>query len=132
MTGVAISRRMRSRAALTDASCSRLLTCEELAGVAAKELAAFLEVVNQDFGPQRAHQAADDWLQELVSSDCFVPEAIADFRQISIAAAHRLVHRESRAIRNPMVCGDGQGAIPAVTSFGARTFCLSTDGRKNQ
>jgi hypothetical protein len=63
------------------------------AGIAAKELAAFLAVVNQDFGPQRACEAAADWLRQLVCSDCFAPEAIANFRQITIAAASRLVHR---------------------------------------
>jgi hypothetical protein len=93
MASIAISRRTLPEAALTDAGCNRLFTCEELVGAAAKELAAFLTVVNLDFGSEQAHQAAEEWLQELGRYDCFAQEAIPDFRQLTIATADRLARR---------------------------------------
>jgi hypothetical protein len=64
MAGVAISRRIRPTAPLTGVCCDQLITCEQLIGLAAEELAAFLAVVNQEFGSEQACQAAGDWLQQ--------------------------------------------------------------------
>jgi hypothetical protein len=84
---------MLPEAALTDAGCNRLLPCEELVNGAAKELAAFLTVVNRDFGSEQARQAAEEWLQELARSDCFAQEAMPDFRRLTVATADRLARR---------------------------------------
>jgi len=97
MAAVAICQRIKSRAALVDASRNRLLTCEELAGGAARELTAFMRAVNQLFGQARADQAAQEWLQELACADCFAQVGTPEFRQITIAAANRLVHQISKS-----------------------------------
>lgn len=80
-------------AAVTDAKWNREVTCEKLAAVAERELAAFTRVVRQQFGPEEARQASEDWLREFTVSDCFAQDAIPDFRQLTVAAANRLALR---------------------------------------
>jgi len=106
MAGVAISRRIRPTAALTGVCCDQLITCEQLIGPAAEELAAFLAIVKQEFGLEQASQAAGDWLQELACSDCFGQASIPDFRQLTVAAANRLARRIGRRDPSRAESGD--------------------------
>src|ERR1700734_3492287 len=94
MAGTAISRRIGAeRAAPPDVSWNRLDICDELMGVAERELAAFVEAVRRRFGSEEARQASEEWLEELACSDCFAREAIPNFRHLTIVAANRLARR---------------------------------------
>jgi hypothetical protein len=64
----------------------------EIARMAERELAAFFNAVKKLFGPSQAELAANDWLDELETTDA-VPVGIREWRLITINAARRLATR---------------------------------------
>jgi hypothetical protein len=73
--------------------CNRPLSCDDILGFAAKELAAFLTVVDRDFGSEQARLAAEEWLEELACCDCFTEGISPDFRRLTIVTASKLARR---------------------------------------
>jgi len=61
--------------------------------VAERHLAAFAQAVNGFYGPERARQSAEDWLEELELVDWPEAETAPDWLQITVAAAARLADR---------------------------------------
>jgi len=60
--------------------------------LAERELAAFFNAVKKLFGPKQAELAANDWLEELETTDA-LPVAVREWRLITISAARRLASR---------------------------------------
>lgn len=68
-------------------------SAESLCPHAERELAAFARAVQELFGPEQARQAIEDWIEKLELTDCRIPEAVRDWRGLTIAAAVRLASR---------------------------------------
>ena len=68
-------------------------TCALLLTDAGRELAAFLQAVNDLFGTEQAQQSSQDWIEELESIDWSTQKINPDWRAITIAAAIRLARR---------------------------------------
>jgi len=66
---------------------------ENLSALAALELGAFMTAVSDLFGPDEGRLAAEEWLQELESSNVLSVSTPAAWRSITIAAAARLAVR---------------------------------------
>jgi alkylhydroperoxidase/carboxymuconolactone decarboxylase family protein YurZ len=69
-----------------------VVTGGDLIRLAERELAAFIRVVTDLFGPEQAQQSAEDWLRELVARDD-LPDSSREWRTLTIAAATRLASR---------------------------------------
>jgi hypothetical protein len=65
---------------------------------AERELSAFVTAVHQLFGAEHARQAADNWMEELERTDWPSEPPPIDWREVTIAAAARLVGREKRQL----------------------------------
>jgi hypothetical protein len=59
------------------------------------ELGAFISVVADLYGSEQARISAEDWLEELNSSDSLPEPTTRGWRSITIAAAVRLANRLS-------------------------------------
>ncbi len=66
--------------------CAGVLTTAE------QELTAFFRAVTNLFGPEVAELSADDWLNELMTTEA-LPSSIRDWRGISLKASTRLAAR---------------------------------------
>lgn len=66
--------------------------CADVTRMAERELAAFFNAVKKLFGAKQAQLAANDWLDELETTDS-LPVAIREWRLITISAARRLASR---------------------------------------
>jgi hypothetical protein len=73
----------------TDSSANQLESMER----AERELAAFMAAVTDSFGSEQAGLAAEDWLDELETSDALPGVGAGSWRRITIAAAARLATR---------------------------------------
>jgi hypothetical protein len=60
---------------------------------AERELSAFVGAVNDLFDAEQARQAAESWMEELVSMDWPGEDPATDWRRVTIAAATRLASR---------------------------------------
>ena len=67
------------------------LSC--LMASAERELGAFLNAVTASFGPEEGRLAAEDWLEELESTDTLCELTASVLRTITIASAVRLAAR---------------------------------------
>ena len=63
---------------------------EQLAS-AEKEMSAFVTAVHQLFGAEQARQATETWMEELERTDWQSESPLIDWREVTIAAAARLV-----------------------------------------
>lgn len=66
--------------------------CVDVVRMAERELAAFFNAVKQLFGARQAELVANDWLEELETSNA-LPVAVLEWRLITINAARRLAAR---------------------------------------
>jgi hypothetical protein len=80
------------------------------AEIAKRELAAFLHVVSELYGPEEAELSAQDWIDELELLHCPPELTPRDWRLVTVAAASRLAKRVSKpaheqafsALRDPV------------------------------
>jgi len=70
-----------------------LLTVACQRNMAERELAAFLHVVTELYGPEEAEMSAHDWLDELESLNCIPGPTPREWRLVTIAAANLLSKR---------------------------------------
>ena len=63
--------------------------CADQMTMAEQELTAFFRTVTELFGSEQAQLAAEDWLQELVVTEC-LPSSPRGWRQITLKASTRL------------------------------------------
>src|ERR1700681_466386 len=63
---------------------------------AERELSAFVTAVHQLFGAEHARQAGDNWMEEIERTGWASESPLIDWREVTIAAAARLVGREKR------------------------------------
>ncbi len=68
--------------------------CADITKMAERELGAFFNAVKKLFGTKQAELAANDWLEELETTNP-LPVAIREWRLITINAARRLAVRLS-------------------------------------
>src|ERR1700756_2895470 len=68
---------------------------DDLVASAERELAAFVGAVNESLGPDEAALSADEWIEELLSTDFLDGSRIPDWRRITILAARRLAIRST-------------------------------------
>jgi hypothetical protein len=61
--------------------------------MAERELAAFLHVVSELYGPEEANTSAQDWIDELELLDRIPAPTEREWRLLTIAAANRLAER---------------------------------------
>jgi len=66
--------------------------------LAERELAAFISAVTQEFGPEQAQVATDDWLEESELMDSPPRSTIRNWRSVTIAASARLAGRIDAAL----------------------------------
>jgi hypothetical protein len=74
---------------------------------AERELSAFVTAVHQLFGAEQARQATDTWMEELERTDWPSESPRIDLREVTIAAAARLVGRDRHQLSETKhsVCG---------------------------
>jgi hypothetical protein len=65
--------------------------------LAERELASFIGVVKELFGPEQAQLSADDWLDESELMDCAPRSTSRDWRAVTVAASARLANRVTGA-----------------------------------
>jgi len=70
----------------------------QLLALAERELSAFVTTVHQLFGAEQAWRAADSWIEELERADWPNEAPVIDWRNVTIAAAGRLVDRDKRQL----------------------------------
>jgi hypothetical protein len=61
-------------------------------------LSAFVTAVHQLFGAEQARHAADNWMEELERADWPSESPLIDWREVTIAAAVKLVGRDKRQL----------------------------------
>ena len=66
--------------------------CAGAATTAEQELTAFFRAVMNLFGPELAELSADDWLNELMTTEA-LPSSTRDWREITLKASTRLAAR---------------------------------------
>ena len=66
--------------------------CAAVATTAEQELTAFFRAVMNLFGPELAELSADDWLNELMTTEA-LPSSIREWRAITLKASTRLAAR---------------------------------------
>jgi hypothetical protein len=74
---------------------------DDLVTTAERELAAFVSAVSELLGPDQAKLSADEWIEELLSSDFADGSRIPDWRRITIMAASRLAKRSTITSSRP-------------------------------
>jgi len=65
----------------------------ELITTAETELAAFYQAVFRQYGLKEARKAAQDWIEELETTDCSPDRFLPNWRHVTIAAADCLAFR---------------------------------------
>lgn len=65
-----------------------------LRSAAEKELSAFSRAVEELFGPKRAQESINDWIEAIAGMDWSNGQASPDWRAVTIAAAARLTTRQ--------------------------------------
>ena len=83
--------------------------------VAERELAAFLSAVTNSYGPEQAHLAATDWLDEAEQMDSPPRSTCREWRAVTIAASARLAKRLT-VIQNHVTSLGTSFATPIATS----------------
>jgi len=82
---------LETREMLTDAEADR---CHQLSSgfliLAEKELSLFVHAVVKEFGAEKAHQSALDWIEELGRMDWPAGGSIPDWRRVTVGASARL------------------------------------------
>ena len=73
----------------SDQSMAQLLASAE------RELSAFVAAVNELFDAEQARRAAINWIEELARTDWPSEATVMDWRRATIAAAARLVGRDT-------------------------------------
>src|SRR5579862_8343340 len=66
--------------------------CAGQSTTAEQELAAFFRAVTNLFGPELAELSADDWLNELMTTE-ILPSSIREWRAVTLKASWRLAAR---------------------------------------
>ena len=66
--------------------------------LAERELSAFVTAVHQLFGAEQSWQAGNIWIGELERMDWPSEAPVIDWRNVTIAAAGRLVDRDKRQL----------------------------------
>ena len=66
--------------------------------LAERELSAFVTAVRQLFGAEQSWQAGNIWMEELERTDWLGEAPVLDWRNVTIAAAGRLVVRDKRQL----------------------------------
>jgi len=82
---------MNSLMQSTESSCIELAAA--LVPDAEKELAAYARAVYESYGAEQVGQSVEDWMAELDSVEWPLDGKMADWRRVTIAAAHRLAIR---------------------------------------
>ena len=77
----------------TDQKGGRARSMAQLLTSAERELSAFVAAVDELFGAEQARQAAENWIEELARTDWPSEAPVIGWRQVTIAAAARLVGR---------------------------------------
>ncbi len=75
----------------------------DLIPMAKRELSAFMTAVAELYGPEQAEQSADDWLNELESTNATTLLAVNAWRSITIASAARLANRLDSSLTDTKV-----------------------------
>ena len=69
-------------------------SCADFMAMAEQELSAFFNAVTDLFGSEQAALLAEDWLHELIETDC-LPASTREWRLISAKVSTRLASRVS-------------------------------------
>src|ERR1700680_3452494 len=102
---------------------------------AERELSAFVTAVHQLFGAEQARLAADNWMEELARTDWPSESPLIDWREVTIAAAARLVGREKSQLsetKRKVIHSDEQmlvqGSISTESVRGGSSLGVATSG----
>jgi hypothetical protein len=68
---------------------------------AERGLGAFIRAVTELFGPEQARLAAEDWVDELESTDALPGSTGRDWRAVTVAASARLARRLNTGVNHP-------------------------------
>ena len=79
--------------AINQAPKSHAPDCAGVAITAEQELNAFFKAVMNLYGPEMAELSADDWLDELMTTE-FLPSSLREWRGVTLKASTRLAARE--------------------------------------
>lgn len=107
----------RSKPDPIEKSMGRSACIDDSLHTAERGLAAFTAAINELFGPEEARVSADEWIEELLSSDQPIGPGIPDWRRITIMASSRLASR---------VCRNAESAKAVKASIHRRTPRKST------
>ena len=77
--------------------------CADMATTAEQELTAFFRAVMKLFGPEQAELSADDWLNELMTTEA-LPSSTHDWRGITLKASTRLAARVNGLLITKQPC----------------------------
>ena len=83
--------------------------CAGSAGLAERELAAFLGAVTELYGPELAEFAAEEWLREVEATDN-LPASAREWRRVTVKVSARLANRTLSSPQLNRNCGGGRFA----------------------
>jgi hypothetical protein len=92
-------------------------TCADQALMAELELSAFTSAVTELFGPEQARLAAEDWLDELESTDSPLRSTSRDWRAVTVAALAKMANRLTSPLH------DRSAAVPSSYAKASPILC---------
>ncbi len=97
---------------------------EEQMHLAERELSAFIRAVTQQFGPEQARIATEDWLEEAELLDTPPQSTARDWRAVTVAASARLACRiDAKQHRQKSRDSSNDSRVPPVIVQYFRFHC---------